>query len=34
MVETELAVVTFIDDLMMIGRGQLGHVTLAHINSI
>ena len=34
MVEAELAVVTFIDDLMMIGRGQLGHVTLAHINPI
>jgi hypothetical protein len=34
MVETELAVVTFVDDLMMIDGGQFGHVTRVHIDPI
>ena len=34
MIETELAVVAFIDDLTMVGRGQLGHITFVHINTI
>jgi hypothetical protein len=32
MIETELAVVAFIDDLMMIGRSQSGHITLVRID--
>ena len=34
MVETELAVITFVDDAMMISRRELGHVTRVFINSI
>ena len=34
MIEAELAVVAFLDDLMMIAGGQLGDITFIHINPI
>jgi hypothetical protein len=34
MVEAKFAVVTFIDDLMVIAEGQLGNIAFIHVNPI
>ncbi len=34
MVETELAVIAFVDHVMMVGRTQLRHIPLIHIDPI